>query len=368
MTTEHLALAPLRPGRALPAPAELQSFPRTPRWLSGPSIVPGMALAGAGAAVSLVAHRLVPALSPVLVAIVLGALVANAAGLPHAVRPGLGVASRRALRVGVALLGLQLVLADVVALGWPMLAVIVSVVGGGIAGTLALGRTLGVALERRLLIACGFSICGAAAIAAVDGVRARPSGRGAGRADREADVASVIALAVAFGSAAMLLVPALGVILELAPAATGAWSGAAVHEVGQVVVAGGLVAGGAGLQAAVTVKLGRVLLLAPVLGVLTWRERRTALPGARPPLVPLFVAAFLGCAVLRTLAPLPVALLDAAAMVQTGALVAAMFALGCSVDARVLRRVRRPELLLAAGATVLVLLLALPAAYLAGQP
>ncbi|GAB2865415.1 YeiH family protein [Nocardioides pacificus] len=336
--------------------------------VAGPSLIPGLVLAAAGAAVSLAAHRLVPALSPVLVAIVLGALVANAAGLPHAVRPGLGVVARRVLRVGVALLGLQLVLADVVALGWPMLVVIGLVVGGGIAGTLALGRALGVAPGRRLLIACGFSICGAAAIAAVDGVRARPAGPEAqDGGDRDADVASVIALAVASGSAAMLLVPVLGVLLELAPAATGAWSGAAVHEVGQVVVAGGLVAGGAGLQAAVTVKLGRVLLLAPVLGVLSWRERRTTLPGARPPLVPLFVAAFLGCVVLRTLTPLPAALLDAAATVQTGALVAAMFAVGCSVDARVLRRVGRSELLLAAGATVLVLLLALPAAYVAGQ-
>ena len=319
---------------------------------------PGLVLALAGGAVAALVHVLVPVLSPTLVGIVLGMAVGLA--LPAAgrvgpvVRPGLYVAARRVLRFGVALLGLQLVLGDIVGLGWPVLLVILGVVGVGILATLAMGRLLGVPAETSLLVACGFSICGAAAVAGVEGVRK----------SRDEDVATVVSLVVVCGSVAMLAVPLLASVLGLGAVAAGAWSGASIHEVGQVVVAGGLI-GGAAVQVAVVVKLGRVLLLAPVLAVVSYRTRRTT-SGRRPPLVPAFVLAFLALVVLRSLAPLPGAVLDVAAAAQAGAFAAAMFALGCGVNPSVLRRTGRPVLLLAGAATLVVTGLGLPAAYLAG--
>ncbi|NPC96942.1 YeiH family protein [Nocardioides sp. zg-DK7169] len=315
---------------------------------------PGLALAAAGGGAALLVHALVPYLGTTLVAIVLG-FGLGASGLVRArVRPGLAVVSRRVLRVGVALLGLELVLGDVLGLGWQVLVVVLAVVVCGILGTLALARALGVPTDQGLLVACGFSICGAAAVAAVEGVRR----------SREEDVARAVSLVVVFGSIAMLAVPALGGLLGLGQVAAGAWSGAAVHEVGQVVVAGGLL-GGAALQVAVVVKLARVLMLAPVLAVVSWRSRREAVAtGARPPLVPAFVLAFVGLAVLRSVLDVPAGVLDTAGALQSAALAAAMFALGCSVDPRALRRTGRPLVLLAAGATALVTVVALPAAYL----
>lgn len=319
---------------------------------------PGLALALAGGAVATLVHLLVPVLSPTLVGIALGMVVglglSSAERTGAVVRPGLHVASRRVLRFGVALLGLQLVLGDIVGLGWPVLLVVAGVVGVGIVGTLALGRLLGVPAETGLLVACGFSICGAAAVAGVEGVRE----------SRDEDVATVVSLVVVWGSVAMLVVPLLASVLGLGPVAAGAWSGASIHEVGQVVVAGGLI-GGAAVQVAVVVKLGRVLLLAPVLAVLSYRTRRST-AGGRPPVVPGFVLAFLALVVLRSVLPLPGAVLGLAADVQAGAFADAMFALGCGVDPSVLRRTGRPVLLLAGGATLLVTGLGLPAAYLAG--
>ncbi len=319
---------------------------------------PGLVLAAAGGAVALATHAVVPALSPTLVAIALGIALAASGGVDQRLRPGLGVASRRVLRVGVALLGLQLALPQIVALGWPVLLVVAGVVGLGITLTLVLARRLGVPGDTALLIACGFSICGAAAVVAVDGVR-RPRQEGPDGA------AAAVSLVVVFGSAAMLLIPALAGLAGFGQVAAGAWVGASVHEVGQVVVAGGLV-GAAAVPVAVAVKLARVLLLAPVLAVLSVRSRRMDAVGVRPPLVPGFVAAFLGCVLARTLLPLPADLLDVAALAQSGALAAAMFALGCALDPGALRRTGAPLLLLAAGATVLVSLLGLPAAFVAG--
>ncbi|KQY57024.1 MULTISPECIES: YeiH family protein [unclassified Nocardioides] len=320
------------------------------------TIWPGLLLAAAGGAAGLLGHRLVPQLSPVLVAIVLGVVVGNLRQPSAATAPGLAVASRRVLRIGVALLGLQLVLSDVFALGWAMVLVIVAVVVGGIAGSLCLGRALGVPPGRRLLIACGFSICGAAAVAAVAGVRR----------SEERDVASAVALVVAFGSTAMLVLPAIATALGMNVVGAGAWAGGSIHEVGQVVVAGGLL-GGAALQVAVVVKLGRVLMLAPVLTALTWADRRRGaeVEGAvRPPLMPAFVAVFILGTVARTWLPLPDQLLDVAGVVQSLALAAAMFALGHALDRKCLSALRGREVAMAAGASVLVALIALPAVFL----
>ena len=315
--------------------------------------LPGLGLAVLGGGTALAVHALVPVLSPTLVGIALGIAASASGAVAGSARPGLRFASRQVLRLGVALLGLQLLLPEILALGWPMLVVIAGVVLLGIAGTVALGRLLGVPAEQALLVACGFSICGAAAVAAVEGVRE----------SKDDDVATAVSLVVVFGSVAMLVLPLGAVALGFDPVAAGAWSGASIHEVGQVVVAGGLV-GGAALQVAVAVKLGRVLMLAPVLAVISVRSRRTA--SVRPALVPGFVLAFVACAAIRTFLPVPAPVLDLAGLVQGAALAMAMFALGCGVDPAVLRRTGRPVLALAASATVLVALLGLPAAFVVG--
>ena len=65
--------------------------------------------------------------------------------------------------------GLQLSLTEVVGFGPGVVVLFVAVVLGGISTTLFVGRRLGPTWEQRLLIACGFSIGGAAAAAAVEG-------------------------------------------------------------------------------------------------------------------------------------------------------------------------------------------------------
>ena len=80
--------------------------------------LPGLVLCAAAAAAALVAARLLGGISPLLIAILLGAVVANIAPPGAVFEPGVAVASRRLLRIGVALLGLQLLLANVLALGW----------------------------------------------------------------------------------------------------------------------------------------------------------------------------------------------------------------------------------------------------------
>ncbi len=289
--------------------------------------------------------------SALLIAIVLGLVVGNLVGPRRAWAPGLSIASRRVLRVGIALLGLQLALREVLALGWGALGVVFLVVCGGIGLSLWIGRLIGVPPARRLLIACGTSICGAAAVAAVDGVS---------ESDEE-DVAVALSMVVALGSVAMLVLPLLSGQLGLTGRAAGAWAGGGIHEVGQVVVAGGIL-GTTALQVAIVVKLARVLMLAPVLIVVSLRRRRVTevLPGRRAPLVPGFVVVFVALVLVGSLTSVPPGVRDAVALVQGVALATAMCALGFAVDIRALRRLRPTDLMLGVASSLVVASLALP--------
>lgn len=320
---------------------------------------PGVALAFGAALVALAVNLVVPPLSALLVAILLGVLLANTSGVPAVATDGMAVAAKRLLRIGVVLLGLQLSLRDIAGLGAGTVLVVVAVVAIGILGTDAIGKAMGVKPAQRLLIACGFSICGAAAVAAVEG----------DIDDKDVeDVATAIALVVLFGTLMIAVVPLLSGAMGLPERTAGLWAGSATHEVAQVVAAAGII-GPAALKVAVIVKLARVLMLAPVIAAINLvrrRHRKAAhRSGPRPPIVPLFVAGFLAMVVLRTTGILHPAVLDPIKMLATVLLSAAMFALGTGVKAAQLRAVGGKPVLLGIASTVLIALVGLGGVLLA---
>lgn len=319
---------------------------------------PGLGLACAVMAIVLTINHYLPALSPLLVAIVLGAVLANVVALPQRLQPGLQFSGRRLLRSGVALLGLQLTFSDILGLGPVAIIVVVAIVGSGIGFTMWLGRFLGISWSQRLLIACGFSICGAAAAAAVDGV-----------IDAEdEELLTALALVVVFGTVMIGVIPLLADTFGLDQHTGGIWAGGAIHEVAQVVAAGGAI-GGAALTVGVVVKLARVVLLAPVLAIVGWQVRRTSPDRAAAknvPLMPLFVLAFLGCAALRTTGIVPAGVLGPAKLLQTALLTAAMFAIGAGVRLTALAKVGPRPIVLAAASTGWIAAVALGGALLAG--
>lgn len=321
------------------------------------SIWPGLGLAGAAAGAALLVQQLVPRVSPLLVAIVLGVALTNLWTIPESFAPGMKVAAKRLLRLGIVVLGLQLALGDILALGPGMILVVLLIVGLGIGGTLTIGKALGVPPMQRLLIACGFSICGAAAVAAVDG---------AVEAEEE-DVAAAIGLVVVFGTAMIGVAPAVLGLLDLTHRQEGLIAGGSIHEVAQVVAAGGIIGAGA-LGVAVVVKFARVLMLAPVIMVTGLARRRGAKPveGKRPPLLPLFVAGFLAAALARTLLPLSTSVLEGGKVAQTVLLSAAMFALGCGVRISMLKNVGGRPVVLGALSTAWVFAVAATGVLLIG--
>jgi uncharacterized integral membrane protein (TIGR00698 family) len=307
------------------------------------SVLPGVLAAAVGTAIAFGTNVLLPAVSALTAAVVLGVLVGQL--LPASTRDGLRWVTRALLRLGVVLLGLQLGLGDVLGLGAPTVVAVVLTVLVAFAGTLVLGRVVGVSPGLALMIATGFSICGASAIAAMDSVAET----------EQEDVATAITLVTLYGSAAIALVPLVGSTLGMSPRHLGAWAGVSVHEVAQVVAAASP-AGAAAVGIAVVVKLTRVVLLAPmVAGVsVVARRRRGTTGGRRPPLVPLFVLGFLATMLLRSSGAVPSAVLSLAQLVTTLLFAAALFGLGSAVRLGALLRTGRRGLALGALSTGLV--------------
>ena len=329
------------------------------------TIWPGLLLSVAGAAIALAVNHFLPGLSAMLVSILLGALLVNLVGgaagsLPTRFGSGLAFSARRLLRLGVVLLGLQLVLGDVLSLGWTVVVGVIAIVGLTMLASIGIGRLLRINETQALLIATGFSICGAAAVAGAEGVL--------GKRAKDGEAATAVTLVVIFGTIMIAVMPALTGILGLDERTAGVWTGGSVHEVAQVVAAAGII-GPAALTVAVVVKLARVLMLAPVMLVLSWREREhSAREGQKlPPLVPAFVAGFIAMVALRSLGILPTSVLGVAQVAQQWLLAAAMFALGTTVHWRVLRRTGGRPVALAAASTLVIMLLAGTVALVSGR-
>lgn len=321
----------------------------------------GVLFAAVLAAIAYTVNTFVPLLSALLVAIILGVVARNAGLIPTWADPGIKFSAKTILRLGVVLLGLRLSIPQVLTLGTGPIVVILATVVATFLATWALGRALKVAHSTSLLTATGTAICGAAAVAGMSAVVRReddydPRGHDD---DIEDAAATAIASVTIFGTIAMLVIPWLATTFHLSPQASGVWIGSAIHEVGQVVAAAGFISPEVSDVATVT-KLGRVVLLAPLVAVVGWWEGRASarryaasigtaeveqvLSGqsvdhqraaqVHPPIMPAFVAGFLACVVLRSIVGSPTALMpvfNAADTVATILLTVAMAAMGAGV-------------------------------------
>lgn len=293
-------------------------------------LIPGLLASLAAVALAFGVHALLPALPAMTVAVVLGILAANLPGSSAAIagslRPGLNAAGKHFMRAGIVLLGLKLVLGDLVNLGWRTVVLVVAVVLLSFVGTWALGKAFRLPGDAPLLIASGFSICGASAIGAMSSVR--------GTAQK--DTVLPVALVTLCGTLAIGLLPLLSGPLGLTPLEFGQWVGASVHDVGQV-VATAQTAGAAALAAAILIKLTRVIMLAPMVAIASIAERRTRsgqTDRKMPPIVPLFVLGFLVMMALRSTGWLNEPVLEIGAIAQDVLLGAALFGLGSAVRVR----------------------------------
>ncbi|WP_035627740.1 YeiH family protein [Herminiimonas sp. CN] len=296
-------------------------------------------------------------LSALMIAIVLGIALGNTvyprlAGNCHT---GVTFSKQTLLRLGIILYGFRLTFQDIGQVGFAGVAIDALVLTSTFALAMLLGTRL-FKLDRNtaLLIGAGSSICGAAAVMAVEPVLK-------GRTEQ---VTVAVSTVVVFGTLAIFLYPLLyrlnldWHLVGTAPASFGVYIGSTVHEVAQVVAAGHAIDQDAA-NAAVIAKMVRVMMLAPFLLILsTWLARRDRSSGAavargrlEPPArlaIPWFVFAFIAVVGFNSLFLLPHPVVAGAIAVDTMLLAMAMAALGLTTHVSAIRRAGVKPLILAA--------------------
>lgn len=307
--------------------------------------LPGLALAAVIATAGFVASWKWAEVSPLTVSLVVAVVIANLGLVPTVCETGLKFAGRQILRAGIVLLGLQLSFDEVVHLGGRGFIAVACVVVITFSGTRLLAHWLGVSPGLGLLTATGYSICGVSAISAMVG---------AVEGDEE-DATYAIALVTLFGSVSIFVLPFIGHIANAGDVRFGMWSGAAVHDVAQV-VATATAFSSASLAPAIIVKLTRVLLLAPLVTATALRRRANhETPGSRVTLLPLFIVLFLAMVVVRSTGIPSPEFLSAAKHTEKAALALALVGLGTGVRLSNLRVLGARPVVLGASAWVLVM-------------
>lgn len=285
----------------------------------------------------------VKGVSPLIVAIVLGMVLGNTL-YPRIAAPcqkGVNFAKAYLLRAGIILYGLNVSVQQIIALGWAAVFADMLVIVSTVLLAYGLGRKwLNLDKESCVLIGAGAGICGAAAVMATESVLKNAAEK----------TAVAVATVVIFGTISMFLYPQMYAwgISGLSAADFGKYIGLSVHEVAQVYVAAEMVAPQA-VSDAVTMKMIRVMLLAPFLLVLSYCWQRHSAGIERQKIaLPYFALGFIAAALFASIVHLPPALMEKIRLLDTWLLAAAMAALGLSTHWSVLKKAGVKPLLLSA--------------------
>ncbi len=266
-------------------------------------------------------------LEALVLAILLGTAVRTAWAPGARCQDGVRFSAKTLLEVAVVLLGASVSLQAVAAIGPLLVAGIAAVVVAAIGTSYAIGRALRLPARMAILVACGNSICGNSAIAAVAPVIGADS----------KDVASSIAFTAVLGVVVVLALPLAVPLLSMSGLQYGVLAGLTVYAVPQVIAATAPV-GALAVQIGTLVKLVRVLMLGPVVLALSLGFRATPERMPLHRLVPWFIVGFLTLAALRSAGLLPHAALVPIGLVANMLTVVSMAALGLGVDVRVVAR------------------------------
>ncbi len=270
-------------------------------------------------------------LEPLVLSLILGLVIRMLWNPSPRVEKGISFAGKQLLEFAIVVLGITLNLGALVDAGWKILASVLLLVSMTLLLGVAIGKALGLNARLATLVAVGNAICGNSAIAAVAPVI---------RARKE-EIAAAIALTAVLGVGVVLVLPLLVPLLNLSHERYGVVAGLSVYAVPQVLAATFSVSATSG-QIGSLVKLTRVMMLGPVVGLFAWMYREkgdehgTRLQVSK--FLPWFVIGFFLFAGIRTAGLIPSGLIDPATELSRILTAVAMAGLGLGVDVRTVRQ------------------------------
>lgn len=279
--------------------------------------------------IGVVAHVLSVYLSvaSVAIAILIGLIVGNSVQLGERFKPGITFSERRVLSLAIALMGVNLNYVILKELGYKALVLIIAAMSATIVSSIFLAKIMKVNSKLALLIGIGNGVCGSSAIAATERIIGA----------REEDVGISIAIVNFLGIIGMFLLPFLGaVILKSTDINIGIVIGNTLQTVGQVIAAGFSVSAAAG-QTATIVKMGRILMLTPLILILlsVFSDRTVGKPTqaqeAKRQGLPFFIVGFIFFSLVSTLHVLPEMYIKVLGNISHYALIVAMASIGLKI-------------------------------------
>jgi len=276
-------------------------------------------------------------LSPLVIGIVMGIFYANTLHnkTPKAWQSGITFSGKKILRFAIVLYGFRITFQQIAEVGID--GFLVSLIM--LTSTLILGSWLGTKIfgmekDTSILTASGAAVCGAAAVLATEPVLKA----------EEYKTAIAVSMVVLFGTISMFLYPVLyTTIIEnstgffhMTAREFGIYVGGTIHEVAQVVAVPASIPGAPTemADAAVIVKMTRVIMIAPMLIILglylAWSAKKEGgeISGKTKLVIPWFAVYFIMVAGFNSFHLLPLNIVDIINEVDTFLLTMAMTALG----------------------------------------
>ncbi len=286
-------------------------------------------------------------------ALLFGFILANVFKLSPKLTPGIKFSEKKVLGWAIALMGLQLSFAQL-SLSWWLAPVII------LAMVIAIGIGYRIATRFGVFDSCGYmigvgtAICGASAIAAVSPFLKTEA--------HETGVS--IGVVNLLGTAGMVLLPAIALGLGFGADEAGVLIGGSLQAVGQVVGAGYAMSEATG-EIATLVKLGRVLMLGPVV-LFTAFIMHTKTEGVdRKKVLPGFILVFLLLLILANVFTIPDEVLSYVKQADKALLAVAMAGIGLQIKLRDLLKQGPKALLL--GSLIFAVQISLMLAFIYGQ-
>lgn len=273
-----------------------------------------------------------PRIGSVTIAIILGVLVGNIVFNNEAGAAGGLFAEKQLLPIAITLLGVELQLMTLVALG-PVAAIIIAIsIATAIFTSIQIGKMLGFSPSFSMLIGAGNGICGSSAVAATSiAINAE-----------EADTGISISVVNLLGTLGIFVLPFVIRLLSLSDLQGGLLIGGTLQAFGQVVAAGFSVNDDVG-NIATVVKMGRVLMLGPMVVMLgAWAQSKIkTVDGEKTKAkvrIPRFILGFFAMSIIASLNLLPANILQIIITSGKYLLVVAMAGIGMRIQLKTLFR------------------------------
>lgn len=263
-------------------------------------------------------------INSLVLAIIIGIIIGNALHkyIPARLRPGIAFSSKRILRLAIILYGFRITFGQIAQVG--MVGLVADAVM--LVTTYCLGYFVGTRLMKldkdlTILTTIGASVCGAAAVLGTDAILKAKAHK----------VSLAVATVVLFGTIAMFLYPLIYKLGFMDAGVFGIYIGSSVHEVAQVVAAGGAISPAA-MDTAVIVKLTRVMMLVPFLFGLSFMVSRKAGGGKVKVQIPWFAVLFVVMCGVNSMNIIPARITSGIVAFDVFLLTMAMFALGVDTN------------------------------------